>query len=267
MIPSAFVVIDALPLTPSGKLDRRACPARPDRPDLAQTLRGGPVDARRGGAGGDLGRGPGSRPGRDPRPFADLAGTRCTRRRSSHGCATPSAWTPPPRLLRSPHRGRPGPRRRRGPRDGPRARRRGGSIRGEGDRARARSPSRSSGSGSWTGSSPGARSTTSPRRSGSRAPRRRGPRHVARRDRRAPRVAAHHLRRGGRRAVAACRGRPRPLPCRSIDLARASPTPARRARRDSTRARSAAPSGLDRDLMLRATLAPPRATRTTSCSW
>ena len=56
MVPSAFVMLEAVPLTPSGKVARRALPA----PDWSSEELGGGVrcasKAGRGGAGGDLGR-------------------------------------------------------------------------------------------------------------------------------------------------------------------------------------------------------------------
>ena len=58
MVPSAFVVLDALPLSPNGKVDRRALPAPDQRRDALQEEFVAPRAAGRGGARAHLGGSP-----------------------------------------------------------------------------------------------------------------------------------------------------------------------------------------------------------------
>ena len=113
MIPASFVVLDRMPLTPSGKVDRRALPA-PDRArrelerEFVAPSNG--LEARIAAIWRDV---LGSTASGSPRTSSSWAGTRCSCRRSSTGCARRSSWrfrcapcstSPPSRGWRSPSR-------------------------------------------------------------------------------------------------------------------------------------------------------------------
>ena len=74
MVPSAFVVLDALPLLPSGKIDRQALPAPDGRAAAARPVVRGPAAGDRGALGEHLERRPRHRAVGRPRHFFEIGG-------------------------------------------------------------------------------------------------------------------------------------------------------------------------------------------------
>ena len=196
--PRRSCVLDAMPLTPNGKVDRQALPDPGQAPARRWRRLRPATRADRGGPGRDLGRAARRRSRRRPRqllrprrPLADghpaprpRSAARSTSRCRSKDFLERADHLAAGRLVEQALSDG----------NGARPRRSSGPI------ATARCPprSRSSGSGSSTSSSRAARPTTSPPPSGSRAARHVGPRARPRRDRPPPRGAADDVRRRGR---------------------------------------------------------------------